>query len=65
LQIGDTYTESTGYTFLGAPKKEQCGMAEPWRDVPGYDGVYQVSDQGQVRNTHTSKVLQPVKMKNG
>ena len=30
-----------------------------------HDGVYQVSDQGQVRNTQTSKVLQPVKMKNG
>jgi len=39
-------------------------MAE-WRDIAGYDGVYQVSDQGQVRNTQTSKILQPVKMKNG
>jgi integrase/recombinase XerD len=37
-------------------------MAE-WRDVSGY--VYQVSDEGQVRNTHTNKILQPVKMKNG
>ncbi len=40
-------------------------MAEQWRDVIGYDGIYQVSDQGQVRNTQTSKVLQPVRMKNG
>jgi integrase len=40
-------------------------MAEQWRDIAGYDGVYQVSDQGQVRNTETSKILQPVKMKNG
>jgi integrase len=40
-------------------------MTEQWRDISGYDGVYQVSDQGQIRNTHTSKVLQPVKMKNG
>jgi integrase/recombinase XerD len=39
-------------------------MAE-WRDIAEYDGVYQVSDQGQVRNTQTSKILQPVKMKNG
>jgi integrase/recombinase XerD len=39
-------------------------MAE-WRDIAGYDGVYQVSDQGQVRNTQTSKIMQPVKMKNG
>src|ERR1700692_1021908 len=40
-------------------------MAEKWRDIAGYDGVYQVSDQGQVRNSQTSRILQPVKMKNG
>jgi integrase/recombinase XerD len=40
-------------------------MAEQWRDISGYDGIYQVSDQGQVRNTHTSKILQPVRIKNG
>ena len=40
-------------------------MAEQWRDIAGYDGVYQVSDQGQVRNTQTGRILQPVKMKNG
>jgi integrase/recombinase XerD len=40
-------------------------MAEQWRDIAGYDGIYQVSDLGQVRNTHTSKILQPIKMKNG
>ena len=40
-------------------------MTEQWRDVSGYDGIYQVSDQGQVRNTHTSKILQPVRIKNG
>jgi hypothetical protein len=39
-------------------------MAE-WRDIAEYDGVYQVSDQGQVRNTETSKILQPIRMKNG
>jgi len=38
-------------------------MAE-WRDIAGYDGVYQVSDQGQVRNTQTRNLMQPVKMKN-
>jgi hypothetical protein len=32
-------------------------MAEQWRDIAGYDGVYQVSDQGQVRNTQTGKIL--------
>ena len=40
-------------------------MAEQWRDVSGYDGIYQVSDRGQVRNTHTSKILQPIRIKNG
>lgn len=25
-------------------------MAEEWRDIPGYEGRYQVSDQGRVRN---------------
>ena len=40
-------------------------MAEQWRDISGYDGIYQVSDHGQVRNTHTSKILQPVRIKNG
>ena len=39
-------------------------MAE-WRDIADYDGVYQVSDRGQVRNTQSSKILQPVKIKNG
>ena len=34
-----------------------------WRDIAGYDGVYQVSDQGQVRNTQTRKLMQPVRMK--
>ena len=40
-------------------------MAEKWRDINGYDGVYQVSDLGQVRNTQTNKILQPTKLKNG
>jgi hypothetical protein len=40
-------------------------MAEKWRDIAGYDGAYQVSDLGQVRNTQTNKILQPTKLKNG
>ena len=40
-------------------------MAEQWRDISGYGGVYQVSDLGQVRNTHTNKILQPTRIKNG
>jgi len=52
-----------GYTFLVAPPRSSA-VAEQWRDVSGYDGIYQVSDQGQVRNTHTSKILQPIRIKN-
>lgn len=40
-------------------------MAEQWRDISGYDGTYQISSLGQVRNTHTRKVLQPIRMQNG
>jgi integrase/recombinase XerD len=40
-------------------------MTEKWRDIRGYDGVYQVSDLGQVRNTQTNKILHPTKLKNG
>src|ERR1700720_3200555 len=40
-------------------------MAEQWRDIAGTDSVYQVSDLGHIRNTQTSKILQPVKFKNG
>lgn len=40
-------------------------MTENWRDINGYDGVYQISDLGQVRNTQTSKILHPTRLKNG
>ena len=40
-------------------------MSEKWRDITGYDGVYQVSDLGQVRNTQTNNILHPIKLKNG
>ena len=40
-------------------------MAEQWRDITRTDGVYQASDLGHIRNTQTSKILQPVKFKNG
>src|SRR5215468_10509986 len=40
-------------------------MAEKWRDINGYDGVYQVSDLGQVRNTQSNKILHPTRLTNG
>jgi hypothetical protein len=32
-------------------------MTEVWRDVPGYEGLYVVSDAGNVRNVETGLVL--------
>ena len=32
---------------------------EVWKDVPGYEGLYQVSSAGSVRNTMTGQALQP------
>jgi len=40
-------------------------MTEKWRDINGYDGVYQVSDLGQVRNTQSNKILHPTRLTNG
>lgn len=37
-------------------------MAE-WRDIPGYEGLYQVSDQGEVRGRHRYRAL--IMQKNG
>ncbi len=39
-------------------------MAEQWRDLAAFS-AYQVFDLGQVRNTQTSKILQPVRIKMG
>ena len=30
-----------------------------WRDVPGYEHIYEVSDSGEIRNWETWKVLKP------
>ena len=40
---------------------------EQWRDIDGYDGMYQVSDLGRVRSKHSGewKVLRPGKTKDG
>ena len=34
-------------------------MIEEWRDVLGYEGLYEVSDQGRVRRN--GKILKPGK----
>ncbi|MDN7881380.1 NUMOD4 motif-containing HNH endonuclease [Burkholderia aenigmatica] len=37
---------------------------ETWKDVPGYEGRYQVSDQGRVRNA-AGRVLKPFAHRDG
>ena len=39
-------------------------MTEIWNDIPGYEGYYQVSNQGRVRNSRNQKMLKP-QTKNG
>lgn len=42
-------------------------MSEVWKDVPGYNGLYQVSNTGQVRSAyyHDWRVLSPKTDKDG
>lgn len=32
-----------------------------WRPVPGFEGVYEVSEHGKVRSLHTGRLLRPYK----
>ena len=32
---------------------------EEWRDVVGYEGLYEVSDLGKVRSSYTGRILSP------
>lgn len=38
-------------------------MNEIWRDVPGYEGLYQVSNLGNVKSLRRGKILKPRKSK--
>lgn len=40
-------------------------MTETWKPVLGYEGRYEVSDQGQVKSILAGKVLAPNKMNHG
>lgn len=40
-------------------------MIESWNDVPGYEGLYEVSDLGRVKNIKTGRILRPAKDKYG
>lgn len=34
-------------------------MKESWKDIVGYEGLYQISDLGNVKSTYTDKILKP------
>ena len=38
-------------------------MSTEWRDVPGYEGMYQVSTAGAVRNSVTGSVASAINNK--
>lgn len=38
---------------------------EVWRDIPGYEGLYQASTYGRIKNKKSKKVLQGYKEKQG
>ena len=40
-------------------------MMEEWRAVPGYEGLYEVSNMGNVRNVRRNKLLRLLKTNNG
>ena len=40
-------------------------MTESWKDVPGYEGLYEVSDIGRVLSKRTNRPLKPNIMKHG
>ena len=40
-------------------------MKEIWKDVEGYEGLYQVSNLGRVKRITTGRVLKPLKHANG
>lgn len=39
--------------------KENNGMAEHWKDISGYEGLYSVSDTGLVKTHIYNKILKP------
>jgi hypothetical protein len=40
-------------------------MTSRWEDIGGFEGRYQVSDHGEVRNANTGRVLKPIAFRNG
>ena len=50
---------TAGWRATGQRTTEGC--METWKDIPGYEGKYQVSDLGRLRNAETGVVLSPSK----
>ena len=40
-------------------------MKEEWKDIPGYEGKYQVSNLGRVKNLIRNNILKPISKRNG
>lgn len=38
---------------------------EEWRDIPGHEGLYQVSNKGRVKSLRNNIILKPGKFPNG
>jgi hypothetical protein len=38
---------------------------EQWKDIPGYEGLYQASNSGRIKSILRNKILKPWKNKNG
>jgi hypothetical protein len=54
--------------WLKIPLPERRGYnvnVEEWKDVNGYEGLYQVSNQGRVRGLTRGKVLRPYRLPEG
>lgn len=42
-----------------------CTLVEIWRDVPGFEGRYQASNNGRIRSLLSSKILRPARNSSG
>lgn len=45
--------------------RDQISITETWKPVVGFEGLYDVSDQGRVRNVKTRRVLRPGRTSSG
>ena len=34
-------------------------MIEEWKDIPNYEGLYEISDLGNVKSIYSNKILKP------